>query len=198
MSWSQFKDEVGDKMKACSWKTADEFAIFFTKKYDEAMKRGKDNVTGNMVLKGNTELMQQLLINAGNVGLVAKTPAFYNSYLTLLGAAVVGYWTGATLQKINIPILPAVGTIFNIAITDNLVTNPGKFGNGVTPPLTKVDPFLDMFIMLAKLHLLTVQGMCYTLSQYIPPMPMGPAIINWSVYKVDPGKSNSKKEAPVF
>ena len=198
MSWSQFKDEVGDKMKAASWKTADEFAIFFTKKYDEAMKRGKDATTGNPVLKGNTELMQQLIINAGNVALVAKTPAFYNSYLKLLGLAVVGYWTGATLQKTNTPIRPAVGTILNLSVTDNLVTTPGKFGSGYTPPIKEVDIFLDNFIMLAKIHLQTIQGVCYTISQYIPPMPIGPAIINWSVYIVEPGQSNSIKAAPLF
>ena len=58
--------------------------------------------------------------------------------------------------------------------------------------------FLDAFIMLAKIHLQTIQGVCYTISQYIPPMPIGPALINWSVYIVEPGKSNSIKAAPLF
>ena len=194
MSWSQFKDEVGAKMKECNWKSSDEFASFFTKKYDEAMKRGKDETTGNPVLKGNTSLMEQLMINLGYVGLAAKAPSFYSQYMSIIGQAVVGYWTGCTLQKINIPAIPAPGTILNLQVTSNEVTDPGKFPSTITPPITDVDDFLNNFIMMAKIHHTTIKGNCYTISQYIPPLPPGPAIINWVGFDLTQGKSTAVVE----
>ena len=191
MSWSQFKDEVGTKMKACSWKSSDEFAAFFTKKYDEAMKRGTDETTGNPVMKGNTELMEQLMVNLGYVGVATKASTFYSQYMNIIGQAVVGYWTGCTLQKINIPVIPATGTILNIQVTANEVTDPGKFPSTLTPPITNDDEFLNNFIMMAKIHHTTIKGNCYTISQYPPPMPMGPAIISWVGYDVTQGKSTA-------
>ena len=81
MSWSQFKDEVGSRMKEANWKSSDEWAKFFTKKYDECIKRGMDLSGKNPILKGNTDLMEQYLIRAGQLALAATTPAFYTNYL---------------------------------------------------------------------------------------------------------------------
>ncbi len=192
MSWSQFKDEVGSRMKEANWKTSDEWAKFFTKKYDECIKRGKDLSGKNPVLKGNTELMEQTLINVGNIALAAKLPIFYSSYMNLLGQAVIGYWTNATLQKVSTPLVPAPGTILNLQVTNNYCTNPGKFVGTPTPPIKDVDVFLNGFIAAATIHLTTVSGTTELISQYIPPLPIGPAITTWTGYKVDPAKSNRR------
>jgi LAS superfamily LD-carboxypeptidase LdcB len=185
MSWSQFKDEVGSRMKEANWKTSDEWAKFFTKKYDECIKRGTDLSGKNPVLKGNTELMEQTLINAGNIALAAKTPAFYGTYLNLIGQAVIGYWSTATLQKMSTPLIPAPGTILNLQVTNNYCTNPGKFIGTPTPPTKEVDSFLSSFISAATIHLTTISGTTELISQYIPPLPIGPAIATWTGYKIE-------------
>ena len=196
--WSQFYDEVGTKMKQADWKSSDEWANYFSKKYDECIKRGFDNTTKNPIKKGNVELMNVLLQSAGATALAATTPAIYSTYLTLLGTAVVGYWTGAELQTASIPLLPAPGTILNISVTSNVVSTPGKFAGGVTPPIKNVDEFLKLFISLAQLHLTTVQGTCYTISQYPPPLPLAPAVLTWTGYKVEMGKLNSTQAVAPF
>ena len=185
MSWSQFRSEVGGRMKEASWKTSDEWAKFFTKKYDECIKRGTDLSGKNPVLKGNTELMEQTLINAGQIALAAKTPAFYGTYLNLIGQAVIGYWSTATLQKMSTPLIPAPGTILNLQVTNNYCTNPGKFIGTPTPPTKDVDTFLSSFISAATIHLTTISGTTELISQYIPPLPIGPAIATWTGYKIE-------------
>jgi LAS superfamily LD-carboxypeptidase LdcB len=196
MSWSQFKDEVGSRMKEANWKTSDEWAKFFTKKYDECIKRGTDLSGKNPVLKGNTELMEQTLINAGNIALAAKLPIFYSSYMNLLGQGVIGYWSTATLQKMSTPIVPAPGTILNLQVTNNYCTNPGKFIGTPTPPTKEVDSFLNSFISAATIHLTTISGTTELISQYIPPLPIGPAIATWTGYKIE-GVVNRRQSTAV-
>lgn len=185
MSWSQFRSEVGGRMKEANWKSSDEWAKFFTTKYDECIKRGMDLGGKNPILKGNTDLMEQILINAGKIALAAKTPAFYSSYLNIIGQGVIGYWTGATLQKLSTPIVPAPGTVLNLQVTKNQCTNPGKFVGTPTPPIQDVDTFLSTFISAATIHLTTVSGTTDLISQYIPPLPIGPAITTWTGYKIE-------------
>ena len=192
MSWQIFADEVGAKMRAANWKTSDEFALFFTKKKDECIKEGCDVTTKKAMKKGNTELMYSMLQLTGMQGLVAGT-SFYSTYMTSLGNAIKGYWTGAILQTYSIPLIPAVGTLANIQVTSNIVTKPGEFIGVPTLPITDVASFLNTFISLAQSHLLTIEGTCYTISQYPPPLPPGPAIINWIGYKIDMGKLSSEK-----
>jgi hypothetical protein len=186
--WSQFYDEVGTKMKQANWNSSDEWANYFSTKYDECIKRGFDNTTKNPIKKGNVELMDALLQSANATALTATGDSIYSSYLTLLGAAVIGYWTGAELQTYSIPLFPAPGTILNVAVTSNVVTNPGKFEKGMTPPVENVDQFLKLFIILAQTHLTTIQGVCYTISQYIPPLPLGPGVIMWAGYNIPNSK----------
>jgi len=196
--WSQFYDEVGTKMKQADWKSSNEWANYFSKKYDECIKRGFDNTTKNIIKKGNVELMNAFLQSASATALAATTPSFYSSYITLLGTAVVGYWTGAELQTVSIPVFPAPGTILNLSVTSNAVTTPGKFADGYTPPIKNVDEFLKLFISLAQIHLTTIQGVCYTISQYPPPLPPAPGVISWTGYKVEMGQLNSNQEAAPF
>lgn len=185
MSWSIFKQELEAKMSNSSFKSSDEFADFFTKKYDECMRRGLDVITSNTVIKANTELMKSTISYAMEVGRNSKTDVFYNQNVSLLGKGAVAYWTGAELGKVP-PIVPAPGTILNIAVVSNIVTSPGVWPEGVIPvlPATSNNPYLDTFIFQAAIHLQTISGICNTISQYPPIAPAGPGVILWTGFNV--------------
>ena len=193
MSWGIFKQEMLAKMQNPNWNDVSDFADFFTKKYDECMKRGFDNVTNNTVIKGNTDLMRSTLILALETGNQAKTEAFYNQSIGLMGKAAVSYWVGAELGKIP-PVLPAPGTILNLSVVSNTCTNPGVWPETPLPvlPSTSPNPYLDAFIILATIHLQTISGFCNTISQYPPIAPPGPAILPWTGFKVDTIKTQTE------
>jgi len=172
MSWSIFKQEMVSKMENSSFKSTDEFADFFTEKYDECMQRGSDLITGNTVIRGNTELMRSIILYALEVGKNSKTEEFYNQSISLLGKGAVAYWTGAELGKIP-PKTPAPGTILNLEIPFPVLPN------------TSNNPYLDAFIFQATIHLITISGLCSTISQYPPPSPPGPGLLPWVGYKID-------------
>jgi hypothetical protein len=186
MSWSIFKQEMKAKMVNSSFKSTNEFADFFTQKYDQCMKRGLDVTTQNTVIKGNTELMRATILYALEAGLTAKTPVFYNQSIALLGKGAVAYWTGAELGKIP-PLIPAPGTILNLSVVTNTTTNPGTWPPTPFPvfPSTSNDPYLDAFILQATIHLQTVSGFCNTISQYPPTAPPGPAVLPWVGFNVE-------------
>jgi hypothetical protein len=186
MSWSIFKQEMLGKMQNPDWNDVSDFADFFTKKYDECMKRGFDNVTNNTVIKGNTELMRSTIIYALELGNRAKVEVFYNQSLSLLGKGAISYWVGAELGKIP-PVLPAPGTVLNLSVVSNTVTNPGVWPETPLPvlPSNSPNPFIDGFILLSTIHLQTISGICNTISQYPPIAPPGPAILPWTGFKVD-------------
>jgi hypothetical protein len=191
MSWSIFKQEMQAKMQNPNWDDVSDFADFFTKKYDECMRRGFDNVTNNTVVKGNTDLMKATITYALQIGNQAKTEVFYNQSISLLGKGAIAYWTGAELGKV-IPLIPAPGTILNLGVVSNTVTNPGVWPETPIPvlPAISLNPYLDSFILMASIHLQTVSGFCNTISQYPPLAPIGPAILPWTGFKVDTIKTN--------
>jgi hypothetical protein len=172
-----------------SFKSTNEFADFFTQKYDQCMKRGLDVTTQNTVIKGNTELMRSTILYALEAGKNAKTSAFYNQSIALLGKGAVAYWTGAELGKIP-PLIPAPGTILNLSVVSNTVTNPGVWPEVPIPvmPSKSNNPYLDVFILQSTIHLQTVSGFCNTISQYPPPATPGPAILPWAGFNVPPEK----------
>ena len=200
MSWSIFKQEMKAKMVNSSFKSTNEFADFFTQKYDQCMKRGLDVTTQNTVIQGNTELMRTTILYALEAGVSSKTPAFYNQSIALLGKGAVAYWTGAELGKIP-PLIPAPGTILNLSVVTNTATNPGTWPPAPFPvfPSTSNDPYLDAFILQATIHLQTVSGFCNTISQYPPPSPPGPGILPWVGFNVEaspaskPSTTNSEE-----
>ena len=185
MSWGIFQSEVSLKMKTADWKSSDEWASFITKKYDECMKRGMDLTTKNPIKKGNTELMYSLLQITSQKAITSTTIDFYSQYTKLLGEAIKGYWMGAELQTVSIPVIPAIGSFMNIGVTSNSVTKPGEFTPGYTPPIQDTDVFIKQFISLAKMHLLNVEGICQTISLYPPTSTPAPGIISWTGYKVE-------------
>lgn len=189
MSWSIFKQEMLSKMQNSSFKSTDEFADFFTQKYDQCMRRGLDSTTGNTVIKGNTELMRSTILYALEVGRNSKTEVFYNQSIALLGKGAVAYWTGAELGKIP-PVIPAPGTILNLSVVSNTVTNPGIWPEVPLPviPTKSNNPYLDAFIIQSTIHLTTISGFCNTISQYPPIAPPGPAILPWAGFTIPPSK----------
>ena len=187
--WDIFFSEVLTKMSDAKWGSSNEWASYFAKKYDECMKRGFDFTTKNPVKNGNVELMAALLQSAANIALNAKEDSFYNTYYGLIGNAVVGYWTGAELQTTSIPLTPANGTLANLYVTSNIVTDTAseEFHSSFAPPIKNVEQFLTTFINLARAHLDFVGGVCYTFSQYPSPLPPGRGVLNWKGYKVELG-----------
>lgn len=184
MSWKQFENEVAEQMEI-GFKNPDDFARFFTDKYDECVKRGVDFITLNPVSKGNKDLMYSMLQIVNLTSAAALTPALYDLYFKMLGDAVVGYWSGAKLQTIVIPLIPAVGSIANIGVKNNIVTIPGQWPKSKVRPMKNVRIFLKTFSTFARIHLLSLKGLCTTVSLY-PPLPgiIGDGIIQWSGYKV--------------
>jgi hypothetical protein len=197
MSWSIFKQEMKAKMVNSSFKSTNEFADFFTQKYDQCMKRGLDVTTQNTVIKGNTELMRSTILYALEVGLNSKTPAFYNQSIALLGKGAVAYWSGVELGKIP-PLIPAPGTILNLSVVTNTATNPGTWPPAPFPvfPSTSNDPYLDAFILQATIHLQTVSGVCNTISQYPPTAPPGPGILPWAGFNVEASPASRPVSRP--
>jgi hypothetical protein len=185
MSWAIFKTEMVLKAANPNWNSIEDYADFFTKKYDECMRRGIDILTGNTVMNANTELMKSILIIALMNGLNSKSESFYNQSLSLFGKAIVGYWTGAELTKV-IPIIPAPGTILNLGVVSNTVINPGVWPAIPIPilPSTSPAPFIDSFILAASIHLQSISGICNTISQYPPLAPPGPGVIIWQGFVV--------------
>lgn len=185
--WDIFYTEVLTKMSDSTWMASNEWPGYFAKKYDECMKRGFDNTTKNKVKKGNVEAMAAFLQSAAAMALNSKDESFYKLYYVLIGNAVVQYWTGAELETTSTPLTPATGTLVNLYVTSNVVTNPApkKFDGTTAPPIKNVQQFLFTFINLARAHLMEVGGVCYTFSQYPTPLPPGPGVLNWKGYNVE-------------
>lgn len=198
--WDIFYTEVLTKMSDSTWMASNEWPGYFAKKYDECMKRGFDNTTKNKVKKGNVEAMTAFLQSAAAMALNSKDESFYKLYYVLIGNAVVQYWTGAELETTSTPLTPADGTLVNLYVTSNVVTNPApkKFDGSTAPPIKNVEQFLSTFINLAQAHLREVGGVCYTFSQYPSPLPPGPGVLNWIGYKVEMGNIKYGRNSNMF
>ncbi len=186
MSWSIFKQELLLKMQNPNGNDESDFGNFFTRKYDECMRRGVNVITNNTVIRGNTELMEAFVTYGLKLTTQGTTDAIYNEILLLLGKGAVAYWTGAKLG-FTPPITPAPGTILNISVISNDVLNPGTWPETPLPIFPALTPnqYIDSFILLANIHLQTISGLCTTISQYPPIAPAGPGFIPWTGYTVD-------------
>jgi hypothetical protein len=54
MSWKQFEKEVVEKLETEGFKNPDDFAKFFTNKYDECVKRGHNEYISSQLLPIST------------------------------------------------------------------------------------------------------------------------------------------------
>jgi len=181
MSWSTFKGTMLPAMQSLAYgRNSAGFAKSFTLAYDTAIKLGgKTLVTNIPIMRGNTTIMETTLNSLISTVSLSKS----TTLLDVIGPAVISYWTGAILMIIP-PLLPAPGSIANISVTSAIVLNPGTWTSFPVPANNNSMVFLNAFISSAKLHLTTISGMHFMISQYPPPAPPAPSILPWSGYNV--------------
>ncbi len=163
--------------------SSDDFADKLCNEYDMLIKRGSQTVNNVMIQKGNVDLMKTLL-KMGLKQLQMSTQPV--SIIDVIGKSIVGYWTGATLNNFPPPIIPAPGTIQNIAITSATVTNPGNFPSfGNQLPTDSKDLLVNLLASAITIHLTTVSGIYITVSIYPSTPPMSaPAVLQWTGYTI--------------
>ena len=195
MSWGLFASNMKRYMaNPIGVASLQVFAKKLTMEYDACIRRGIQGINLCSIQKGNTQLMEALTIVALLKCFALQKPGKplpTSPILKELGNAVKGYWTGATLNPFPIPPIPAPGAIQNIVVTNNLCINPGTWiVQFELPPVESPNFFINSFILVAQIHLLTLKGMIYTTSMYpAAPSPVpAPGVINWSGYVVPGGR----------
>ena len=195
MSWGIFKSNMKRYMaNPVGVATMDAFAKKLTFEYDMCMRRGIQGINLCTLQKGNTSLMEQLV----KVALLqcfairkGPLPPPTSPIIKNLGPAVKAYWAGATMNPFPIPPIPAPGSIQNIVVSQNICINPGTWPVPIPlPAVLSSNFFIDIFVLSAQIHLLTLKGMIYTTSLFpSAPSPIpGPGIINWSMYIIPSGR----------
>ena len=81
------------------------------------------------------------------------------------------------------------GSIQNIVVSQNICVSPGTWiVQFELPPVESPNFFINSFILVSQIHLLTLKGMIYTTSLYPSTITYpGPGVINWSGYVVPMG-----------
>lgn len=186
MSWQSFKDEMKIVMDAPQTiGSIEDFAKTFANAYDNAVKQGGDIINRVAIKRGNKDLLETFAIIALFKGVTTPTDDF--NLLNELGKAVEIYWSNAQLNEIPVPIFPAPGSTSNISVQQNLVTSAGNWPElPAVIPTTKTETFLNVFILAATLHLLSVSGVARTTSLYPPTGQPSPGFVNWSIYLLKP------------
>lgn len=187
MSWKLFKVNMLLYMNnPIGVVTPQQFGIKLVTEYDACMRRGGQLIGKEAVLAGNIGLMTTLMNVATANALTAQIPEKH-AFLKDIGNAVKGYWTGATLQPFPIYPIPAPGSIQNIILNSGMVTNPGTWPQvPFEIPTKSCLTFIEAFVMFAKIHLFTLQGMFMTTSLYpSAPSPIpAPGVANWVGYMI--------------
>lgn len=187
MSWKLFKVNMLMYMNnPLGVVTPVQFATKLATEYDSCMRRGGQLIGKESVLVGNLPLMLTL-VTVGQAKAITKTQPGKHDFLADVGKAVEGYWTGATLQPFPIYPIPAPGSIQNLILNSGLVTNPGKWPKvPFEIPTKSCLTFIEAFVMFAKIHLFTLQGMFMTTSLYpSAPAPIpAPGVANWVGYMI--------------
>lgn len=125
MSWEIFKQNILRRANSPeSIQNVDTVAKLWATEYDACMKRGGDVINRVAIKKGNVEIMEQLFKAALLKGQNSQTQF---DLVGELGKGVIAYWNGAIMNEFPIPIIPAAGSIQNIAVTSNVVVNPGTW-----------------------------------------------------------------------
>ena len=190
MSWSLFKRNILRKTNPNKNPSLNmnEVATIWSDEYDAVVKRGKDFLNMESVQKGNKELTKALFQIALLKGL-ATPPGVDFSLVNEFGNGVKAYWVGAQMNPFPIPLIPAPGTIQNIAVNSNIALNPGTWP--MYPPLKPAKKqviMVNMFILAATVHLFSVGGIIQTTSLYpSAPSPIpSPGVISWTGYLIPP------------
>jgi hypothetical protein len=186
MSWQSFKTNVKVVMdNPQSIQGIEGFAKTLTNEYDSAIKQGGDLIHKVPLKFGNKELMETYIILALYKGVVSPSEDF--NLINEIGKAVQMYWNGATLYETPIPLLPSPGSTTNLSVTSNIVTYGGKWPTlPISIPVKRTEIWLNLFILAATLHLLTVQGVIQTISLYPPLGNPAPGVISWGIYLLKP------------
>jgi len=144
MSWEIFKQNVLRVMnRPESINDIDTIARTFAREYDLAVRRGGDLINKVAIKKGNVQIMEQLFKSALQRGLSSTTTY---DLVGEMGKGVTAYWAGAVMNEFPIPIIPAIGSVVNIGVVTNIVTNAGVWTPAIViPPNTS---FLDIFAKL--------------------------------------------------
>ena len=190
MSWGLFKRNIIRKTNPTRNPSLDinKVATIWAEEYDAAVKRGKDFINLESIQAGNVEIMKTLFRVALLKGL-STPPGVDFSLPNEFGNGVKAYWAGAQMRPFPIPLIPAPGSIQNIQVNSNIVTNTGVWP--IYPPLKpaqKQEIIVSMFIVAAIVHLFSIGGFIQTTSLYPgAPSPVpAPGIIAWTGYLIPP------------
>jgi hypothetical protein len=189
MSWGLFKRNILRKTNP-NYNTLDvnKVAKIWADEYDACVKRGRDLLNQESINRGNKPIMETLFKVALLKGL-ATPPGQNFSLVNEFGNGVKAYWAGAQMNPFPIPLIPAPGTIQNIAVNSNIASNVGTWP--MYPPIkpaSKQEIMVNMFILAAIVHLFSVGGFIQTTSLYpSAPSPVpAPAVIAWTAYLIPP------------
>ena len=187
MSWNLFKVNMLLYMNnPIGIVTPVQFATKLATEYDSCMRRGGQLIGKEAVMAGNLPLMLSLL-GVAQAKAITKTQPSKHDFLKDVGEAVKGYWTGATLMPFPIYPIPAPGSMQNLILNSGMVTNPGTWPKvPFEIPTKSCLTFLEAFVMFAKIHLFTLQGMFMTTSLYpsVPSPIPAPGVANWVGYTI--------------
>lgn len=180
MPWNSFESTMEQLMSNHAYgKDMDGWAKQFTNNYHFAILSGGDLINGIKVLKPNKAGMESTL----KAKLKSVQPSTSVTLLDTIGSAIIMYWTGATMQLVPPPKIPAPGAIKNIITNQGLVTNPGTWTPLPVKPNTDSKIFIKAFKSAAITHLMTVSGQFIVTAAY-PPNTPGPGVVPWFGYKV--------------
>jgi hypothetical protein len=163
-------------------------ATIWATEYDAAVKRGKDFINLESIQTGNVEIMKTLFRAALLKGLTTP-PGTPFSLVNEFGNGVKAYWAGAQMRPFPIPLIPAPGSIQNVQVNSNIVTNVGVWP--IYPPIkpaSKQIVMVNMFVLAAIVHLFSIGGFIQTTSLYPgAPTPVpAPGVIPWTGYLIPP------------
>ena len=186
MSWNLFKVNMLLYMNnPLAVKTPIQFGAKLAMEYDACMRRGGELIGKNSILLPNLPLMNTLMGVSTSIAITKQIPG-QHSFINDIGKAVVGYWTGATLQPFPITPIPAPGSIQNIIINQSMVLDPGKFPKAPFEiPTDNCLIFINALVLFMQIHLFTIKGMYFTTSMYpgLVPTP-APGVVNWQGYNI--------------
>ena len=190
MSWALFKKNVLRKTNPNKNPSLNinEVATVWAEEYDACVKRGRDFINLEAVQTGNLELMKTLFRVALLKGL-ATPPGTNFSLPNEFGNGVKAYWAGAQMRPFPLPLIPAPGSVQNLAVNSNVVINVGTWP--LYPPLKparKQEVIVNMFVLAAVVHLFSIGGIIQTTSLYpSAPTPIpAPGVISWTGYLIPP------------
>ena len=183
MSWDVFRENilrVSDNPNQI--RDIKQVARLYTMEYNNAVMRGTDIMHNISVASSNLTTVERLFESALEQGRMSSSSQF--SLVDNMRNAIIAYWSNVVMNVVPVPIIPAVGTIQNLLVTSNIISDVGTWNVvPATPPSKFTNIMVDLFIATASAHLTTISGIITTLSIY-PTVPTitAPAIINWTGY----------------